>query len=391
MKIIKILVITILIVVFFILMRYNELSKSKQDIMAIWVPRFDFSTSNDVSKIIKNCSEIGFTDIFFQIRGHGTIYFKSDLEPWAYELFPVNSDYINPGWDPLKTAINLCRQYNVRLHAYMNVLPGWKGLNNPPENSEHLWNNNRDYFMVDYYGDTMKPTQGWYSFLNPSHPEVKSHLKKLTHDIIKYDIDGLHLDYIRYPYDYFDVADQIYTNASVNELRNRSDFSYDKHTINGLKDQYGSKYTKSNFREFKTSVITDLVKFMTTDYKLKTNIVFSASVLANPTIAKFYAAQDSIGWIDSSLLDWVVQMNYGSKTFNKNLKRFKKKLGRKKYNKHAVIGIYVQNDKEHLIKQLHKINYTNPKGTAVFSYGLLFDEHKINDKGIIIREYIKSY
>ena len=391
MKIIKILVIILLISSFFILMSYNKSLKSKQDIMAIWVPRFDFSSSEDVSKIIKNCSNMGFTDIFFQIRGHGTIYFNSDAEPWAYELFSSDSDYINPGWDPLNTAINLSRKYNIRLHAYMNVLPGWKGLNNPPVNSEHLWNSNRDFFMVDYYGDTMKPTQGWYSFLNPSHPGVKSHLKKLIHDIMKYDIDGLHLDYIRYPYDYFDVVDQIYTNASVNELRDRSDFSYDKYTINGLKEQYGRKYTKSDFREFKTSIITDLVKFITTDHKSRTNIVFSASVLADPTTAKFYASQDSIGWIDRSLLDWIVQMNYGSKSFNKNLKSFKKKLGRKKYNKHAVIGIYAANDNESLKKQLHKINYTNPKGTAVFSYGLLFDKHIINEKGIIIRDYIKSY
>ena len=36
---------------------------------AIWVPRFEYSSIEDVHKIIKNCAELGLTDILFQVRG----------------------------------------------------------------------------------------------------------------------------------------------------------------------------------------------------------------------------------------------------------------------------------------------------------------------------------
>ena len=70
----------------------------------------DLNTSiEDVHKIIKNCAELGLTDILFQVRGNGTVYYDSNYEPWAYELFLNNNDYDNPGWDPLEAAIDFSR------------------------------------------------------------------------------------------------------------------------------------------------------------------------------------------------------------------------------------------------------------------------------------------
>ena len=80
----------------------------------------------------------------------------------------------------------------------------------------------------------MLPTTGWYTFLNPSNPEVISHLTNLCNELKNYDIDGLHLDYIRYPYDYHLSAKEIYPNASEQELRNRSNFSFDNISVNQL-------------------------------------------------------------------------------------------------------------------------------------------------------------
>ncbi len=389
-KYLKYVIITFLIGILMFFNQSKRYLKNDQDVMAIWVPRFDFKSSYDVERIIKNCSDIGFTDIFFQIRGQGTTYFKSDIEPWSYELFNSNSSYLDPGWDPLETAIYFSKIYNIKIHAYMNVLPGWKGLDEPPINNGHLWTNHKEFFMVDSFGDIMMPTKGWYTFLNPSHPSVKLHLESITKEIMKYDVDGLHLDYIRYPYDYYDVADQIYTDASDEELKRRSDFSYDPYSLDELNRLYGKEYSKRDMREYKINTITRLVDIITKDFKKNTNIITSASVLANPSSGKFYAAQDSINWIDSSLLDWIVQMNYGTTSFNRNLRIFKNKLGKKAFNNNAVIGIYAKNNIDDIKKQLYRIKRLNPKGTALFSYGLLFNDHQINEKGKIVELFISN-
>ena len=55
-------------------------------VRALWVTRFDYTTPEDVRRIINNVAEAGFTDVFFQIRGNGTTFYKSEIEPWAYEL-----------------------------------------------------------------------------------------------------------------------------------------------------------------------------------------------------------------------------------------------------------------------------------------------------------------
>ena len=87
---------------------------------------------------------MGFTDILFQVRGNGTVFFKSDYEPWAYELFSEDSNYENLGWDPLQSAIDFCRIYNLKIHAYINVLPGWKGTKDPPISNGNLWSSRKD-------------------------------------------------------------------------------------------------------------------------------------------------------------------------------------------------------------------------------------------------------
>ena len=84
--------------------------------------------------------------------------------------------------------------------------------------------------LVVSIGKTMLPTSGWYTILNPAHPEVISHLRNLSSELLKYDIDGLHLDYIRYPYDYLFVVNEIYPSVSKEDLKSYADFSYDIHT-----------------------------------------------------------------------------------------------------------------------------------------------------------------
>ena len=95
---------------------------------AIWVTRFDYKSPEDVEKIIKNCKDYNFNQVLLQVRGNGTVYYKSEIEPWAYELTsdsPVTTGK-DPGWDPLKNACELAHKLGLQLHVYMNVFPAWR-------------------------------------------------------------------------------------------------------------------------------------------------------------------------------------------------------------------------------------------------------------------------
>lgn len=379
-------IVSILILLFFTQNDKNFTSKT----YAIWVPRFEYASVEDVYKIIKNCADLGFTDILFQVRGNGTVYYESNYEPWAYELFSNDNNYENPGWDPLEVAVNFSKIYNLKIHAYINVLPGWKGLKNPPVSNGNLWSTRKDLFMVDTIGKTMLPTSGWYTFLNPSHPEVITHLSNLSNELIKYDIDGLHLDYIRYPYDYYLSVKEIYPHLSNSELKKRFNFSFDKISISQMNEKYGKNWSDGNIINYRSDTITHLVKCMSNSYSTMSNIVVSASVIANPFESKLFAGQDSVLWVKESLIDWIIQMNYNTLKFNDNLNKMTNKLGKKLTKNNLIIGIYCDQSKNDLKKQFNKIKKSNCRGYAFFSYGLLFEQHKINSKGKTIKSLISK-
>ena len=361
-------------------------SRQLPPVRALWVTRFDYKTSADVRSIIKNVSRSGFTDVFFQIRGNGTSYYRSAVEPWAYELSgnDVSLLGVDPGWDPLQTAVDAARETGLRVHAYMNVLPGWKGRNEPPAEAGQLWTQHPDWFMVDSLGAKMLPTSGWYSFLNPVLPEVRAHLRNIVREVCRYDVAGIHLDYIRYPHDYHIVAPEIYPDASEEEITRRSMFSYDPSSMAELVERFGRDITKKQFTRFRCDSVTRVVRDISYVMQAEKpgNCLLSASVLGNPVEGKFRACQDSGDWVRKGVVDWVVQMNYGTRSFPRYLKDIKKAGGRRGFRSSVIVGIYGKNDIDDIFEQWDMAEDSGCRGLAFFSYTFLFDEaHQPTEKG----------
>jgi len=363
-------------------------------VRALWATRFDYTTPEDVRRIVANVAGAGFTDLFFQIRGNGTVFYKSRLEPWAFELSggKVPSLGADPGWDPLQLAIDAARSSNLRIHAYMNVLPGWKGLEEPPPEAGQLWTEHPDWFMVDSLGQKMLPTSGWYAFVNPVLPEVREHLRGIVAELCQYDVDGIHLDYIRYPEDYRLVAAQRYPDADEEEILRHSDFSYDPVSQAELFDRYGWDVSKRQIRKFRCDSVTRVVREISATMQRERpgDCLLSSSVMGNPVDGKTHAYQDSGAWVRRGLVDWVVQMNYGTASFDPCLKAIKKAAGRSGFRRSVVVGINCKNDVGKAAAQIDKAVASCARGYALFSYSFLFDEeHQPTEKGRILLPKIR--
>jgi len=160
---------------------------------ALWITRWEYENPGDVKRIIANAAALRFNVLLFQVRGDGTVGYPSQLEPWTDKL---GGD--DPGWDPLALAIELAHAHKMQLHAWVNVYPAWMGTR-PPTNGEQLYFTHPEWLMVDEYGRPQRLNRH-YVWLSPSHPDVPTYLLRLCREIYsKYNIDGLHLDYIRYP------------------------------------------------------------------------------------------------------------------------------------------------------------------------------------------------
>lgn len=165
----------------------------------VWVTRWDFRTAEDVDAIMKAVAGAGFNQVYFQVRGAADAYYRSSLEPWAAPL--AGKLGRDPGWDPLQAAIASAHARGLELHAWINVCTGWKGAL-PPGRSKprHLMRAHPDWRVRDGHRKPMPYSDGGYVFLNPAHPAFQAHLEAVVAELASYyAIDGLHLDYARYP------------------------------------------------------------------------------------------------------------------------------------------------------------------------------------------------
>lgn len=356
---------------------------STPEVRAIWVTRFDYKTPSEVEAIIANCARAGFTDIFFQIRGNGTVSYPSQVEPWAFELSGTDPALTgrNPGWDPLKIAAAGAKQRGIRLHAYMNVLPGWRGVKDPPRSAGQMWTAHPEWFMVDSLGQRMRPTSGWYSFLNPARPDVRQHLTQLSAELSRYDIAGLHLDYIRFPYDYKDVAPQLYPKASAEEINRRSDFSYDRLSTEQVRQRYSG-----NWGAFRRAAVSQVVAELGRTFKAQRGpqCVISSSVLADFDKGYNTAFQDSRRWAKEQMVDWLVPMNYNAKLFDEQLSKMRKSLGRRATAAQLVVGIDCKASPAEIRRQIDTVRKAGCHGYALFAYSYLFENHRPTAKGLTL-------
>lgn len=273
-------------------------------VRAIWVTRFDYKTADDVQRIIKNCKSGGFDTVLFQVRGNGTVAYPSKIEPWAEQF-----GFADPGFDPLATAIDEAHQRDMQLHPWINVMPGWRGPQFPAD-PEQLYFKHPDWFWYDGRGQRQPlvhtvddRTRGWYASLNPCLPEVRDYLVRVCKEIVSnYDVDGLHLDYIRFP------------NEPVVRGEHIPDYPRDPRTLalyrsdTGLAPDDDPKRWNQWRSDCVTSLVADIHRMMR---RTRPSAVLSSAVGSIPERALTHY-QDPRRWIQDGLVDAVYLMNYTS-------------------------------------------------------------------------------
>jgi len=166
---------------------------------ALWVTRWDFASAEDVRGILRRARAAGFNLVLFQVRGVADAYYRSSLEPWAASLAGrLGKD---PGWDPLQVAVDEAHALGLELHAWVNLATAWKGASPPGRSSpRHLLRAHPAWRVVDRQGRPMPCTDAGYVFVCLANPEVQAHLEAVLVEIAtRYAVDGVHLDYARYP------------------------------------------------------------------------------------------------------------------------------------------------------------------------------------------------
>jgi uncharacterized lipoprotein YddW (UPF0748 family) len=315
---------------------------------ALWVTRWDYQTPSDVKKIMENAAAAHFNTVLFQVRGNGTVLYPSRLEPWATELGGRD-----PGWDPLQLAVEIAHAYQLEIQAWVNVYPGWSG-DTAPHSSQQLYHVHPEWFMIDRQGRRQQANDH-YSFLSPTHPEVNPYLLSVCREILQnYAVDGLHLDYIRFP---------------------GPGFSWDQPSLQRFQvlhnvppDENPEQW--SNFRRSKiTDFVAQLYHYIKTEHP---QVKLTASVLGDYAEGYRVYLQDSHDWLARGIIDAIFPMLY-----TRNNERFQRLLSEHRLNDHGrqvFPGIYIAHA-ERLQSQLRLAEELGCQGVALFSYESLFPHH----------------
>ncbi len=275
----------------------------------LWVVRTALTSPQAVDRTVDQAAEAGFNALFVQVRGRGDAFYASRLVPRSPLLQGQPAAF-----DPLARLLERARQRGLEVHAWVNVLLV-AGFNQPLSHG-HVATEHPDWLMVPKSSARAVVTrrgsglrdvirrdrgdgdvEGFY--LSPAAPEVADHLEKVVRELVHtYRLDGLHLDFIRYPSPDFD-----YSRSALEGFLAKNSGRGDLVT-EALADPVG-------FAQYRRDVLTALAARLSEAARAaRPGIVLSAAVVPDEAQAVSHRFQDWPTWASRGILDALCPMTY---------------------------------------------------------------------------------
>ncbi len=347
-------------------------------VRGLWVVRHNLTSPQQIDSLFSLAVQARISDLFVQVRGRGAVYYHSQLEPWAEAL--RNSDF-----DPLAYLLQLGKKNHIRIHAWLNIFYIWSA-DSLPGNRNHLvwWKtdwlarplNRSD--VLNNYPSSVKASRAEGLYLSPLLPEAQEYLLKLFRELLdNYAVDGIHLDYIRFPNRYFDFHPRVVQQfrhryvLDPTQLLNDPDTFARKYTIAGYETYYyhWGKFLRNGLSKF-------IQKLSERIRKQSPGVVISAAVKPDIRTARWEYYQDWVRWIKEGWLDWVIPMNYppDEKTFRKRLTDYLQQVPLEK----LLVGVALYNQSEgRAIRKLYQVQALGSAGFVLFSYDQLRKQKRL--------------
>jgi len=289
---------------------------------SLWIVRNSIATPGQIDRLLEMIEESDMRNLFVQVRGRGDAYYRSAIEPMGFD--------VKKGFDPLEYLIRKTRDTDIRIHAWINV-SFVMNVKDYPGDPEHILSKHPDWITCDYEGRPMTEysenelkenlLEGY--FVDPAVPEVKQHIYSVIRDILSsYDVDGIHLDYVRYPYSGYNtyykkyLSDFGYSPAARKIFRKK--YGIDPVRINRKKESRA----KNAFDQFRREQVTEIVRVTHDIVKQKDkSIIMSAASMPRYDWGRKVYFQDWPMWLNKGYLDLACVMSYtdSMETYNSYL------------------------------------------------------------------------
>ena len=284
------------------------------ELRAMWVDAFHagIRSPEEVRQLVADATRTHVNTLIVQVRRRGDALYTGGLEP------PLDDPNYDPSFDALANVIEAAHAAGLQVHAWINAMPVWRD-EAPPKDPRHVFNQHgpdaagEDCWLTGGRDGAKKFPVGY--FLDPGHPAARDHLVSVYLDIVRrYDVDGIHFDYIRYP------------ETEGPALPRGADVGYNPVSVARFQRATGRTDVPAPDDEawigWRRQQVTQLMRRISIEARaIKPRIKVSAAAIAwgrpPSSLADFENVapmqrvfQNWQGWLAEGLLDLAVPMNY---------------------------------------------------------------------------------
>jgi uncharacterized lipoprotein YddW (UPF0748 family) len=297
---------------------------------------------------IERLAANGFTAILPNMLWGGVAFYESDVLPVA----PA----VKERGDQIALCLAACKKHGIKCYIWkVNYNMGWQ-----TDKQFMASMKAQGRTQVNYDGSA---NDRW---LCPSHPENQTlEIESMLEVARKYDVDGLHFDYIRYPGN---------EGCFCPGCRLRFENAIGRKVSNWPSDLRQDEDLSEKWMDFRRQQITSVVAAVAERAKaIRPGIKISAAVFRNWPVDRNAVGQDWKLWCDRGYLDFVCPMDY---TYNSS--HFERMVVQQlgwagKVPCYPGIGLSVWSDPTDICKLIEQINITRRLGTdgfTIFNYAV---------------------
>jgi uncharacterized lipoprotein YddW (UPF0748 family) len=324
--------------------------------------------------VVETARRANLNAIFPEVRKVGDAYYLNGIEPLASNIQGPE------GWDPLQYLIDKCHdtsdgKQRIEVHAWLVTMRLWRqSLGDFPEG--HLFDVHPETIMLNAAGEN---NADGTMFADPGHPMTQDWTARVFRDIAeRYDIDGIHHDYVRYP-EY--ETDWGHNPVSLARFRARTGFDG------------APTATDPMWNAWRRQQVMDVVRRVTAEVmEVNPDCIVSAATLnwsleVDPwtwqtTSPLLKAQQDWPNFMERGYLDMNVIMNYTNASEQPlRYSDWTDLALRHRSDRHAVIGPSIgRNTLAQNIAQIQEAMDKGADGVNIWSYGSLVRRGEPNDQ-----------
>ena len=279
------------------------------EMRGLWVVRTALVSPQAVDQAVDDAAAAGMNALFVQVRGRGDAFYRSSLAARSPLLERQPRDF-----DPFARLLARARAKGLQVHAWVNVLlaahfgqplpgghvllkhPEWAMVPKSAATAALVAAGPRRLQLIMEAGRAEGDVEGYY--LSPAIPAVGDHLESVVRELVRsYPVDGLHLDFIRYPGPSFD-----YSRSALEGFRR----------VSGGTDLLGGPArSPAAWDDYRRQVLTALATRLADAARVeRPGLVLSAAVAPDEAQAVSQKFQDWPRWLASGILTALCPMTY---------------------------------------------------------------------------------